>query len=64
MKMCNASESGNLLVPVTFHKANLSYSEQGFINKIDLLSFHSCTVHLDIIKVLLFHQQMHYIFVQ
>jgi hypothetical protein len=25
--------------------------------------FHSCTVHFGIIKVLLFHQRMHYIFV-
>jgi len=25
--------------------------------------FHSCTVHLNIIKVLLFHEQVHYIFV-
>ena len=26
-------------------------------------NFHTCTVHLHIIKVFLFHQQMHYIFV-
>ena len=42
--------------------AKFSYSAIESL-KYYVLIFHSCTVHLDIIKVLLFHQWMDYIFV-
>jgi len=40
----------------------LHTESDNFIPHLSFHSFHSCTVHLDIIKVFDFHQRMHCVF--